>query len=130
MKSYPTHIERWAQTLLSRSNYPAPKRLTAQFEAAEITRLCECGCNSFDVEIEKLEGLLPLVSEGDGGMFFEAEFRLKDGKQIELLVFCDELGNLAGVDVQCEGNSESVPASPEYADRPFRVYASDRILPD
>ena len=63
-------------------------------------------------------------------MFFEAEFRLEDGRQIELLVFCDEIGNLAGVDVQCEGNSEPVPPSPEYADRPFRVYASDRILSD
>lgn len=116
--------------LLTRSQYPAPMRLAAQFEAAAITRLCDCGCNSFDVAIECAEGLLPLAASGAGGMFFEADFALADGRQIALLLFCDAKGDLAGVDVQCQGNTEPVPDSPELEDLPLHVYSSDLLLPD
>jgi hypothetical protein len=105
-------------------------RLAAHFDAAIITRVCECGCNSFDVQIESAENLLPLTSKGDGGMFFEADFALRDGRQIEVLVFCDGEGKLSGVDVQCQGNTEAVPDSPEFENGPFHVYISDRILTD
>lgn len=130
MRNCPSHIEHWTRTLLNRSNYPAPKRLAAQFEAATITRLCECGCNSFDVEIEGAGGLPPLAARGVGGMFFEAVFALSDGRQIELLLFCDGKGNLASVDVQCQGNTEPVPDSPEIGSEPFHVYSSDKLLAD
>ncbi len=63
-------------------------------------------------------------------MFFEANFALADGRQIELLLFCDVKGNLAGVDVQCQGNTEPVPENPELEGAPFHVYSSDALVHD
>ena len=63
-------------------------------------------------------------------MIFETELVLEDGRQIALLVFCDKDGNLAGVDVDFEGNSEPVPSELVFSSAPVPVYSSPRILPD
>lgn len=117
--------------LLGAGGYPAPARLEAQFNASKITRLCECGCNSFDVDVGGPERLRPLAfPRGQGGVLFEANLALDDGRQIELLVFCDKDGNLAGVDVEFEGNSEPVPKEPMFSSVPVPVFSSPHILPD
>ena len=63
-------------------------------------------------------------------MIFETSLLLDDSRQIALLVFCDKDGNLAGVDVDCEGNSEPVPSELVFSSAPVPVYSSPHILPD
>ena len=131
MENCPSHIEPWTRMLLGAGGYPAPARLAGQFDAAKITRLCECGCNSFDVEVVGQKRLRPLVlPQGQGGMIFETNLVLDDGRQIALLVFCDKDGNLAGVDVDFEGNSAPVPSDLVFSSPPVPVYSSPHILPD
>lgn len=118
--------------LLRRGGYPAPERLAAQFAASTVTRICDCGCNSFDIEIRHVDNLRPLaLPRKQGGMIFETDLALDDGRQLELLVFCDKDGNLAGVDIQCNGNSEPVPETPMFDAQSFHVsYSSPHILAD
>jgi len=42
---------KWTHFLASRAEFPAGERLLAAFHAGKITRLCDCGCDSFDIEI-------------------------------------------------------------------------------
>ena len=117
--------------LLGAGGYPAPSRLEAQFNASNITRLCNCGCNSFDVEVQSSERLRPLaLPKRQGGMIFETDLSLDDGRQIELLVFCNKDGNLSGIDIDCNGNSEPVPTRLAVSGVPIPVFSSPYILPD
>ncbi len=61
-------------------------------------------------------------------MFFEADFHMEDGRQLEVLLFADERGNLAGVDVQCQGNTEQVPDELLLGHDPFLVWASKNAI--
>lgn len=61
-------------------------------------------------------------------MFFEADFRLNDGRQLEVLLFADANGNLGSVDVQCQGNTEPVPDELTLDDQPFTVWASKELI--
>lgn len=63
-------------------------------------------------------------------MIFETNLALDDGRQIELLVFCDKDGNLAGVDVEFEGDSEPVTKELVFSSAPVPVFSSPHILPD
>ena len=130
MEGAPAYVDFWTEVLLTRSNYPAPKRLAAQFEAAHVTRLCDCGCNSFDVAFHDSSALLPLVLPETYAMYFKADFLLSGGKEVELLVFCNADGHLAGVDVQCMGNSEPVLAQPVVESGPIHTYDSTFLLLD
>jgi hypothetical protein len=50
-------------------------------------------------------------------------FRMRNRPgSIELDVFADANGFLAGVDVACNANSEPVPGNPELLDAPYHVH--------
>ncbi len=119
--------EFWKEFILSRCHYPAPERLRAHFSAATPHNFCECGCNSFEIVVSK-GAAVPLTAPGRSGMFFEADFRMGDGRQLEVLLFADEQGNLAGVDVQCQGNTEPVPDELCLDDEPFHVWSSEKAI--
>jgi hypothetical protein len=73
----PNHAQRarfWINIICSRCHYPAPERLRAQFEAAELSDFCGCGCNSFGVSLLNPE--IPPVCGPHSryGAFFEASF--------------------------------------------------------
>lgn len=61
-------------------------------------------------------------------MFYEADFRMGDGRQLEVLLFADEQGYLAGADIQCEGNTEPVPQELRLDREPFYVWAAEGAI--
>jgi len=120
--------EFWKQFILERCHYPAPDRLKAQLSAATVTSFCQCGCNSFEVAVDEGKPAPPVTAPGSFGLCFEADFHLADGRQLEVLLFADEKGNLAGVDVQCQGNTEPVPEEMALDQEPFYVWASEKLI--
>jgi hypothetical protein len=81
--------ECWKEFILTRCQYPALERLRAHLSAAAPHTFCECGCNSFEMTVPH-DAAPPLVVPGRSGMFFEADFRMDDGRQLEVLLFADE----------------------------------------
>jgi hypothetical protein len=61
-------------------------------------------------------------------MFFEADFRMDDDRQIEVLLFANEQGYLAGVDVQCQGNTDAVPDDLRLDLEPFHVWVAEGAI--
>lgn len=120
--------EFWKEFILARCHYPAPERLRAHLAVATPHNFCDCGCNSFETTVP-MDAALPLVGPGSG-MFFEADFRMDDDRQIEVLLFADEQGYLSGIDVQCQGNTDAVPDDLRLDLEPFHVWAAEgAILP-
>ncbi|QMU61779.1 MAG: hypothetical protein GKR92_08750 [Gammaproteobacteria bacterium] len=65
--------------------------------AGKITNLCNCGCNSFEIEIPSDADLEPLAP--GNGLFFEAAFNTNKDDVVDFLVFTDDRGYLSGVDI-------------------------------
>ena len=134
MENNPDRAAFWADFILTRCEYPAPTLLRGQLADATFAEFCSCGCNSFGVQ--NSEGARPLtpplneVRFGRHGAIFEAEFRLVDGKTIEIVLFTNDEGNLDYIEVDCDANSEPVPQEIVALDRPFHVRASDSLNMD
>ncbi len=64
------------------------------------------------------------------GAIFEADFRLADGKTIEIIIFANDEGNLDYIEVDCNANSEPVPKEVAAPDRPFHIQASTSLNMD
>jgi hypothetical protein len=127
MANGPDRAEFWKAFVLERSGYPAPERLRAQLARAEFSDFCDCGCNSFTVKATP--GAEPLGPPGKGyGSIYEADFRLSDGRTLELILFGDEAGNLAAIDVSCCANSYPVPDIIDTEETPFATQASRSLL--
>ena len=88
---------KWVTFLASRSEFPAGEKLLAAFHAGKITRLCDCGCNSFNIEVDE-GAAMPLAQPGDrGGAIFELEFRTsEDQHTLEFVVLVGANGQLSG----------------------------------
>jgi hypothetical protein len=116
---------KWTHFLASRAEFPAGSRLLAAFNAGKVTRLCDCGCNSFDFEIP--EGVVaPLAEPGtNGGSVFELEFQTSDEQRtLQFFVHVEANGHLAGIEVDCCANSYPVPDDPILVEPPYHVRAS------
>lgn len=124
----------WADFILTRCEYPAPALLREQLARATFAEFCPCGCNSFGVRTGG--GTRPLIPPHDEvlpgrhGAIFEADFRLADGKTIEIIIFANDEGNLDYIEVDCNANSEPVPHEVVAPDRPFHVRASANLKMD
>ena len=94
--------------LASRHEIPFASKLKEHFQASVITRLCDCGCNSFDCSIREPTNLQPLCSPGSAGAFFEVAFSTGLPEPIDVIFFADNLGYLAGIDIHY-GLSNSGP---------------------
>jgi hypothetical protein len=118
MLNGPARAEFWKDFLVSRCGYPAPERLRAQLSEAEFSEFCDCGCNSFAVKAAA--GVQPLVRPGGGyGSIYEADFKLSDGRTLEVILFSDETGNLVYVEIDCCANSYPIPDVIDAPDEPF-----------
>ena len=60
----------WLEFLAGEPFVPFGPTLQAHFNAGTITRLCGCGCNSFDLEISQGVTLEPIVPPGRSGKCF------------------------------------------------------------
>jgi len=115
--------ERWTRFLASRPEFRPGQLLIEQFDAGEVTRLCDCGCNSYDFRVAPDTQVKPLAPPSEvGGMAFELEFR-DDGshRTVSFRLCVDNAGNLAGLDVEYCGNSEAMPQNVHLVEQPFHI---------
>lgn len=115
----------WTEFLAGRKEIAGSERLLQHFKAGTITRLCECGCSSYDVKVSRDSRLQPLLpAKGHrGGCVLSMAFTLRDREgSVEFDVFLDAEGYLAGVDVACSSNSEPVPSNPQLVEPPYHVH--------
>jgi hypothetical protein len=124
-------VEFWKEFLVTHTGFPHPERLAAQLAAASFSEFCDCGCNSFAVAVPPEAGVAPLSEPGKGyGAFFQSALRLEpSGKSLEIVLFSDETGNLAFVEIDCNGNSEPVPAAIHVNGAPCHVHAGSGLAP-
>jgi hypothetical protein len=120
---------RWLEFIASHPAFPAGDKLRAAFHAGKITRLCDCGCNAFEFSVPDEVNVLPLVKEGNYGSICEMLFDAIDPQSqekgyIEFLVFTDQRGHFAGIDVDYCGNTYPVPESLIIQEPPFHVRCS------
>jgi hypothetical protein len=123
--------KRWMTFLLGRSEYPGKNRLAAAFNRGHVGRICDCGCNSFDVEYSGSESVLPISTPGTRGAVFQISFRdAHTSGELEIRVSSDTQGRFDGLDVEFKGNSHPVPDILELVDPPEYVHASESLLTD
>jgi hypothetical protein len=98
--------------------------LMEHFDAGTITRLCDCGCNSYSLSVRKDTRLKPLMpKKGRGGCVLAIAFHMNDrAGSVELDIFADSDGYLAGIDIACNSNSEPMPVNPQLSDVPYHVH--------
>ena len=101
---------RWLEFLANEPAVPFGSKLRTHFDASTITPLCECGCNSFGVEIPEGVVLDPIAAPGRSGEFFEVVYESDAEAEVALLIFVDSRGYLAGTTVTCgDGNHAQMP---------------------
>lgn len=133
MENGPARAEFWKGFILDRCQYPSPDLLRDQLDHAEFTEFCECGCNSFSVRVDpvKVRPLLPPKPEPRSkghAAIYEAEFKLADGKTLEIIIFANDHGHLVGVDVDCCGNSYPVPDNVAVDEPPIHTRAAKSLF--
>lgn len=100
----------WLDFLSKEPAVPFGSTLRAHFDSGRITRLCDCGCNSFDLEIPTGVTLVPIVEPGRPGKVFEVVYESGAEADVAFLVFVDARGYLSGLDVTCgDGNHAPLP---------------------
>jgi hypothetical protein len=117
----------WTEFLAARKEFPRSEALLEHFNAGTITRICDCGCNSYDLKVRKDSGLKPLLpahQNGGGCALSMAFYFANRSGSLEFDVFVDADGYLGGVDVSCNANSEPVPEEPKFVEPPFHVYGA------
>jgi len=114
----------WTEFIAARPEFPCGELLLRQFSAGEVTRLCDCGCNSYDITVPRDKDLPSLVAASErGGFVFQLEFNTNErGKTVGFTLFADKDGYLAGLDVDYCGNSFPMPENPTLLEPPFHVY--------
>jgi hypothetical protein len=124
--------EKWTKFIAARPEFPAGAGLITQFEAGTITRLCDCGCNSYGLTPSESPDVPGLVAPGGhGGSVFDIEFAVKGGSAtVEFHVFVDGLGRLSGIDADYCGNSSGMPHDIELVEPPINVRASELFAPN
>jgi hypothetical protein len=127
----------WVTFILEHCPFPNRDALAAQFSNAEIVRLCACGCNTFGLSLAAPDKVPPIASASSGQpyrMVFEADFRDRWEPEgwgsIEILLFADESGHLADVEINYCGNGIPIPESLDLEITPYNVFASESLIKD
>ncbi|MPW22829.1 hypothetical protein GCT13_40045 [Paraburkholderia sp. CNPSo 3157] len=123
----------WIAFILERCHFPNRDALAAQFANAEITELCECGCNSFALSIAAPDCLPRISMNGHGyGLVFEADFRdlsvPGEPRSLEILLFTDDSGHLSYVEIDYCGNGLPMPGRLDLESTPYRVFKGDTLI--
>jgi hypothetical protein len=126
--------EHWTEFVASHPSFPVGNRLRAGFRAGKITRLCDCGCNTYDIEVPDTTNIVPLSQPGGGfgsvcEMSFEVrEFGAQERKSLEFIVFADARGHFAGLEVDYCATSFPVPENLEILEPPYHVRCSATLI--
>lgn len=125
----------WVAFILERCPFPNRDALAAQFSNAEIVKLCECGCNSFGLSLATPDKVprIAIASSGQAyRMVFEADFRDRwepgGWGSLEILLFADESGHLADVEIDYCGNGIPIPEHLNLEFAPYNVFISDKLI--
>ena len=124
MSNGPGKAESWTEFLATRPEFPRGERLRAALRAGAITRLCDCGCNSYDIQVP--EGACDrIAAPGRSGAVFQISFSTGDDSgSLELVVFADARGQLSGIEVDYCANSFPVPDNVQIKEPPYHVEVS------
>ncbi len=122
----PETAQKWTQFLASRSYVPKSAQLLAQFAHGEITRFCQCGCNSYDIRVAPDVSLEPLMSSvRRSGCALELAFLTAEQSEpkrtVEINLYVDLNGYFAGIDVDYCGNSAPMPENPVLIEPPIFI---------
>jgi hypothetical protein len=99
----------WIARLASCHEIPFASLLQSHFRAGRITRLCDCGCNSFDLAIPPDAQVAPLCFPSSRtGAFFEVILSIDGDREIDCIFFADHRGYLAGLDIM-RGQANQAP---------------------
>ena len=119
---------RWARYLASCAYIPRAHLIQQHFAGGKITRLCDCGCQSFDLAIQPESALEPLMRpSGRDGCALELDYRVvgrPESISVEFQVFVDARGYLSGIDVSYCANSAPMPDDVELVEPPFHIHGS------
>lgn len=115
---------KWIEFVARRPEFSAGEALLEQFENGRLTRVCGCGCNSFDFSIAANAVVPQLASKGQSaGASFTMEVEtMQPSGVLGFVLFTDAMGNLAGLDVHFNANSEPVPENVQLVAKPFHAY--------
>ena len=124
----------WIRFLSSRSYIPSAHLLQQHFASGQVSRLCQCGCQSFDLTIPADAVLEPLVPASDrGGFALDVSYytleRVEPRRTVSLLVFTDARGFLCTLEVNYQGNTSDMPEQVQLEEPPFRISGSFLALP-
>ena len=114
----------WVNFIAGRPEFTAGTALLAQLDNSVICDLCNCGCNSFNLEREVSSKVVPIAGESEAGkVVFLIEFATEDPSgSLEFILYADEEGNFDGMDVHFNGNTEPMPENVSIIEPPFQVY--------
>jgi len=128
MKNSAAVAAKWTEFIAVRAEFPAAHRLRDAFWAGTITRLCDCGCNSFNLKVPDGAGVEALTKPGAAGAIFDMSFRTSDDqKTLDLIIFVDERGHLSGIDIDYCSNAFPVPDQLTLVEPPFHVRLSRSV---
>lgn len=120
--------QHWTSFLASRAYIPSSDLLLAHFAAGRVTRLCDCGCNSYEISVAPAERLKPLSApSATGGCVLSLAFKVSgrdDNETLEFGVHVDTRGYLSGLDVDFCANSFPVPDAITLIEPPFHIYGT------
>ncbi|MDS0848541.1 hypothetical protein [Burkholderia cenocepacia] len=125
----------WVAFILEHCPFPNRDALAAQFSNAEIVRLCECGCNTFGLSLAAPDKVPPIAIASSGQpyrMVFEADFWDRREQEslgsIEILLFADESGHPADVEIDYCGNGIPIPETLNLETTPYNVFVSESLI--
>jgi len=119
--------EKWTRFLASRPYVPKAPLILTHFAHGRITRLCDCGCNSYELAVSSDAHLQPLVQPSTRGgcalaLAFYTSEEADPRRTVEINVHVDAHGFLAGLDVDYCANSATMPEDPQLLEPPFHLH--------
>lgn len=96
MKNDLTQATKWLKFIYD-LDIPDKNEFKKHIFAGKVINLCDCGCNSFELEVPDEVNLEP-IAQGSG-LLFEAAFNTNKEDVVDILVFTDQRGYLSGVEI-------------------------------
>jgi hypothetical protein len=135
MRNNLNRVAHWITFILERCQFPNLDALAAQFSNAEIGKLCECGCNSFALSMAAPDEVPRIATAMSGQAYrrvFEADFRdlwePEGWGSLEIMLFANESGHLADVEIDYCGNGIPIPEHLNLELTPYNVFISEKLI--
>jgi hypothetical protein len=122
---------KWVNFIASRPEFAAGDALLAQFENGKITSICQCGCNGFEFEPAGSDVPLLTPPSEKGCIAFQLEFFTENNEgSVQIMVYTNGNGSLAGIDVDYCSNAQPMPNEVFLIEPPYQVYGMLAVMPN